>query len=95
MNEIFQDEPRILSRAEKLNSFLYDIARKFSFTKLEYGLKTLGIAKYSDDCFLRLKALRRLANLEDLDGEKKCQSKIPKNLKNINQKFIKINFSLF
>lgn len=70
MNEIFHDEPKILGTADKINSLLYAIKRKFTFTNLEYGLKTLRIAKYSKDSFLRLKALRRLANLEDLDGEK-------------------------
>lgn len=69
MNELFQDEPKIISTADKINSFLYAIKKKVTLTKLEYGLKILGIAKFSKDPFLRLKALRRLANLEDFDGK--------------------------
>lgn len=37
-------------------------------TKLEYALKTLRLAKFSKDPYLRLKALRMLAKIEDLEG---------------------------
>lgn len=74
MNEIFLDEPpKISGKTDQIKSMLYDIKRKFTLTHLEYGLKTLGIAKSSEDSFLRLKALRRLANLHDLDGKSICK----------------------
>lgn len=61
-NEFFQDDE------PKINGFLYNMRKKLKLTKLEYALKTLRLAKNTKDPYLRLKALRLLSKIEDLEG---------------------------
>lgn len=66
LNEIFVYEPDFYS---KIKGLYTNFMKKFTLTKLEFALKTLNIAKYSTDPYLRLKALKNLAALKDLDGK--------------------------
>ncbi|CRL02310.1 CLUMA_CG015381, isoform A [Clunio marinus] len=61
LNELFQEETMIYS-------VLYNIKKKLTFTKIEYALKTLRVAKHSTSPFERRKAIRNLSSIRlDLD----------------------------